>query len=206
MSFNINGLNQRAQKKLSTHLTGSKKVVNPTDILLENNRQGVKEIKKNETNAFDIFLCHTSEDSEIILGVLEHLNSYGYIVYVDWITDSNLNKGNITKKTIDILRMRMTQSKCLFYATTKNYAESIWMPWELGYMDGNKGRVSILPIFKDEVSANDNYEGQEYLNAYPFCVEDIDDGTNKNKLWICEDTNTYVSFDNWLKGKKPFNH
>ena len=76
----------------------------------------------------------------------------------------------------------------------------------LGYMDGDKSKAAILPVFKDETSSTDNFEGQEYLGAYPFCIEATDDKTHKNRLWICEASDIYVSFDNWLKGKKPINH
>jgi hypothetical protein len=71
--------------------------------------------------------------------------------------------------------------------------ESRWMPWELGYMDGNKSQSAILPI-----SSTDEYNGREYLSVYPYVVR----GTNqsgKELLWIHEDK-TFVSFDRWMAG------
>lgn len=40
----------------------------------------------------------------------------------------------------------MKQSKCLLFATTENYLNLKWMPWEIGYYDGFTGKVVILPI------------------------------------------------------------
>lgn len=207
MSFNIQSLRQKAKTKVFSEFrkaAGSQ--VTATDIILENNRQRLFESKNIETDAFDIFLSHSSEDADIVLGILDSLNNYGYSVYIDWVTDSHLDRSKITKNTIDRLRTRMQQSKSLFYATTKHSSESKWMPWELGYMDGDKSKAAILPVFKDETSSTDNFEGQEYLGAYPFCIEATDDKTHKNRLWICEASDIYVSFDKWLKGKKPINH
>lgn len=40
---------------------------------------------------------------------------------------------------------------------------------ELGYFDGKKGKVIILPVLKKE---NDNFRGQEYLGLYPFLTKE----------------------------------
>ena len=167
MSFNIQSLRQKAKTKVFSEFskaTGSQ--IQAKDIILENNRQRLFESRNIETDAFDIFLSiHSSEDAEIILGILDSLNNYGYSVYIDWVTDSHLDRSKISKKTVDTLRARMKQSKSLFYATTKNSSESKWMPWELGYMDGEKSKAAILPVFNDESSNTDNYQGQEYLGV-----------------------------------------
>lgn len=39
------------------------------------------------------------------------------------------------------------------------------MPWELGYFDGFKSAVAILPITATEQAS---YSGQEYLGLYPY--------------------------------------
>ena len=39
------------------------------------------------------------------------------------------------------------------------------MPWELGYFDGFKSAVAILPITQTEQHL---YSGQEYLGLYPY--------------------------------------
>jgi hypothetical protein len=83
-----------------------------------------------EYKTYDIFLSHSSKDAELILGVKGILEDLGYSVYVDWIEDPQLDRGNVTKTTADILRERMKYSKSLFYVTTDNAEKSKWMPWE----------------------------------------------------------------------------
>lgn len=39
------------------------------------------------------------------------------------------------------------------------------MPWELGFFDGTKGRVALLPVVQVDVNS---YHGSEYLGLYPY--------------------------------------
>ena len=115
---------------------------------------------------FDVFLSHCSEDSEIVLGIREILVGLGLAVYVDWIDDPQLDRGNVTAENADMLRRRMRSSKSLIFLTTKNSVSSRWMPWELGYFDGLRtGFIGILPIVD---YAGATYSGQEYLGLYPL--------------------------------------
>jgi hypothetical protein len=115
---------------------------------------------------FDVFLSHSSEDSEIVLGVREILFDLGLVVYVDWIDDPQLDRGNVTAENADMLRRRMRSSKSLIFLTTKNSVSSRWMPWELGYFDGLRtGFIGLLPIV-DYSGAS--FSGQEYLALYPL--------------------------------------
>ena len=95
---------------------------------------------------FDIFLSHSSLDAIVVLGLLLDLTSMGYKVYVDWIYDKLLDRSNVTAATAEQLRKRMRQSDSLFYATTEHAPGSKWMPWELGYKDGDNNLVAILPV------------------------------------------------------------
>lgn len=114
---------------------------------------------------YDIFLSHSFSDSELVLGVKKSLEQEGYTVYVDWIDDAQLDRSNVTKETAQHIKNRMHSCKSLVYATSKNSAQSKWMPWELGYFDGHKPRrVSILPLLERET---DEFKGQEYLSLYP---------------------------------------
>jgi hypothetical protein len=97
-------------------------------------------------SAFDIFLSHSYLDEELILGTTEHLEGMGYVVYVDWKQDTQLNRDKVTKESAETVRGRIIQSKSLFFATTESAKDSRWMPWELGYMDGKKGKSAILPV------------------------------------------------------------
>mgnify|MGYP001104598987 CR=1 FL=1 len=207
MSFNLQSLRQKSQTRVFSEIRKSVGAnVSASKLIRENNQQRLFESQRADTEPFDIFLSHCSKDADVVLGLLEKLNEFGYVVYVDWIDDPQLDRSNVTKATANVLRERMNQSKCLFYATTINSTQSKWMPWELGYIDGRKDKSAILPIFESESSSTQNYKGQEYLGVYPYCIEATTKNTNVNKLWICESEDIYVLFDDWLKGKKPYKH
>ena len=208
MSFNIQDLRQKAERRLFSEIRKSTGMPGPTaeKLINENNRQRILDSKDTDINVYDIFLSHSAKDAQIILGLLDKLNNLGYSVYVDWVDDPQLDRNNVTKTTAKTLRTRMNQSKSLLYATTEHASGSKWMPWELGYMDGEKDRASILPIFESESSSSHNFKGQEYLGIYPYCIEATQQNTGLNKLWVCETSDIYVIFDEWLIGKKPYKH
>jgi len=149
--------------------------------------------------AFDIFLSHSFKDKEYISGLYLELTAQGYSVYVDWIIDPHLQRGNVTKETAEHIRNRMKQSKSLIYATSDNASTSKWMPWELGFMDGEKGRCAILPITEYETS---NFAGQEFLSIYPYVGKDYVLGNygSGEVLWVNENQNTKIQMSLWQKG------
>lgn len=117
------------------------------------------------TTQYDIFLSHSHDDAELILGVKKIIEDSGLTVYVDWIDDAKLDRSKITRETGELLRVRMRSCSSLVYVHSDNSKDSVWMPWELGYFDGYKPRhVWILPL----VSSSDaEFKGQEYLGLYP---------------------------------------
>ena len=205
MSFNLQSLKQKAQTRVFSEIRKSQgSTVNAEKLIKENNIERIYESKNVEANAFDIFLSHSSKDAEIVLGILEKLKSLGYTVYVDWIDDTQLDRNNINSSTSNTLKIRMNQSKCLLYATTEHSQQSKWMPWELGYMDGRKEKAAIMPIFASESQSSHSYKGQEYLGIYPYCIQSTYQlNPNKEGLWIMENANSSIHFDEWLKGQKP---
>jgi hypothetical protein len=155
--------------------------------------------KKNEVlieqaskKSFDIFLSHAFSDKDVVIGLREYLIGYGYSVYIDWIEDNELDRNKVTSETAGRLKERMGQSKCLLFATTENYQNSKWMPWELGYFDGGKGKVAILPI---EDSTAYTYTGTEYLGLYPYTTEG-----STGDLFIVDLENKWKSFSSWMNG------
>lgn len=118
--------------------------------------------------SFDVFLSHSIRDSEIILGVKKLLEAQSLTVYVDWIEDPTMDRTKVTADTAANLRIRMKQSKSMIYVHSDNSPDSKWMPWEIGYFDGIKSVIAILPVVK---SATDSYSGQEFLGLYPYIDE-----------------------------------
>lgn len=138
---------------------------------------------------FDIFLSHSRLDSDIVLGVKRILEKLGKSVYVDWINDPQLDRSSVTSQTAEQLRTRMRQCRALFYAHSGNASKSRWMPWELGFYDGYKGNVAVLPLV--DKSSQTSYQGEEYLGIYPYV--DITGGT----VYVHKNSGTYRGFDGW---------
>ncbi|WP_394553110.1 hypothetical protein ACDF64_01955 [Agromyces sp. MMS24-JH15] len=130
---------------------------------------GAREVLRRSASStlglFDIFLSHSFHDAELILGVRDILQRTGKRVYVDWIDDPLMDRSHVTKATAERLRARMDQCSAMVYAATRAASTSKWMPWELGYFDGQKGReaIAIMPLL--EVSGQS--VGQEYIGVYP---------------------------------------
>jgi hypothetical protein len=115
---------------------------------------------------YDVFLSHSFQDAEVILGVKTAAEASGLRVYVDWIDDPGLDRDKVTAKTAGVLRGRMRASSSLVYAHSTNTPDSKWMPWELGHFDGFRpGYVWILPLV---VEYDSEFAGQEYLGLYPI--------------------------------------
>ena len=145
---------------------------------------------------FDIFLSHSFEDAILIKGLRDELADQGYSVYVDWINDPLLDRTKVTKESAAALKARMMQSKCLLYATSDAAKKSVWMPWELGFMDSYRdSRVAIAPIV-DDTDQEKEFRGQEYLSLYPYLDK-------TSSLWIHRSGSSYVSFSSWLAGGNP---
>lgn len=117
------------------------------------------------TETYHVFLSHSSDDADAILGVKRIMEGSGLKVYVDWIDDAQLDRTKVTTGTAAILRARMRASSSLVYVHSPNTTDSKWMPWELGYFDGFKPQfIWVLPLV---VQYDSEYKGQEYLGLYP---------------------------------------
>ncbi|MBX3738947.1 MAG: toll/interleukin-1 receptor domain-containing protein [Candidatus Didemnitutus sp.] len=165
----------------------------------EGRREHAKRVLLNEvraaasrTSTYDIFLSHASEDAILIKALRDELVDAGFTVYVDWIDDPQLDRSRVTTETAAVLRQRMRQCRCLLFATSQAARQSVWMPWELGYMDAlTTARVAIVPIVPEH-EADRDFRGQEYLGLYPYI-----DKTGA-ALYVHRDRSRYVRFADWL--------
>ena len=149
------------------------------------------------TTKFDIFLSHSFLDKAEVQGLYQELTDFGYSVYVDWIVDPHLDRANVTKESATLVRERMKNSKTLLLAISTNATMSKWIPWELGYVDGNTNKCAIIPVSKESTPPK-SFKGAEYLILYPFIKELLVKDTNEDKLWVIESEFSYSQFDYWF--------
>lgn len=159
----------------------------------------LSESSKSFAGEYDIFLSHSSLDAEIVSSIKHHIETVmGFTVYVYWINDPSLTSA-VTKANAQIIKSRMNACKSLIYAFTDNSIKSKWMPWELGYFDGKKNKVAILPISAAE-NSSDSYTGQEYLGLYPYITKNVSNLSPKKEiLWVHDAVDAYVTFKGWLE-------
>ncbi len=148
------------------------------------------------SKTYDIFLSHSYSDSRVVKQIRDMLINKGYSVYVDWIEDKHLDRGAVSEHTAQIIKNRMNGCSSLIYLTSSNAENSVWMPWELGYMDAHTGLVAVAPIIDDD----EEFEGREYLGIYPYL-----DLTEDN-FYIQTNSSTWVNLQGWMKGEKPEVH
>ena len=149
---------------------------------------------------YDVFLSHSVRDAEIVLGVKLILEDDGRSVYVDWIEDPQLDRSRVSPDTAEVLRGRMRSCESLIYIHTESSPGSKWMPWELGFFDGFKGAVAILPVTR---SQERDFKGQEYLGIYPW----IDEGaltTGRTALRVHRSLYEYRDFGGWVRAPMSF--
>ena len=72
------------------------------------------------------------------------------------------------------------------------------MPWELGYFDGLKGKVGVIPVTKNQ---EETFKGEEYLSLYPFVDTEKMARSDIVYLWISESPSKYARLDLWVRGK-----
>jgi hypothetical protein len=149
--------------------------------------------------SFDVFLSHSSaEPAELLLGVKLLLEEYGLSVYVDKYGDPWLSPDKVTAETAKILRRRMRSSNALLYIHSQHSKKSRWMPWELGFFDGLKGNVGIVPVTGNQ---EETFKDEEYLSLYPY-VDVANDGSNARQLWVNKSPDVYARLNKWAKGEE----
>ncbi len=158
----------------------------------------LRESAETYRTSFDVFLSHSRLDSEVILGVKVIIEATGSSVYVDWIDDPQMDRSSVTVDTAEKLRVRMKQSKSLFYAHSMNSTKSRWMPWELGYFDGFNGNVAIFPIAGAATPVSNR--GEEYLGLYPYVDVTGRNVNSPGTLYIHRNERDYAGYGRWREG------
>lgn len=193
--------NELRKKRLMAYLTENEvraRAGRITQRVVKSARQVLNESTAATNQKFDVFLSHSSaEPEEIILGVKALLEDRGLSVYVDKYNDPQLSPEVVTPETAEILRGRMRNSRTLLYVYSKHSKQSRWMPWELGFFDGLKGDVGVVPV---TTSQEEKFKGEEYLNLYPYVDIEKAASSSDAYLWINKTLGNYARLDLWAKG------
>lgn len=157
---------------------------------------------------YDIFLSQTIRDAEIVLGVYDLLTSAGYSVLCDWIEAPDTDRSKVTPANAALIRATMGVSDTLLFLDTKGADQSLWMCWELGWFDGGRGPVAVLPVLTE---GERYYRGREFLGLYPY-IEVDEDGRIKvvrpvvagpSGIMVFEAPN-WRSFESWRSDPRDF--
>jgi hypothetical protein len=111
----------------------------------------------------DIFLSHAAQDADEADKVRAMLLEAKFRVYCDRYDDPELDRSNVTAATAERLKQRMRRSNAMVFVATRNSHLSKWMPWELGFFDGVRGKVLVYPV--DE-AALDAAHQQQYVSLF----------------------------------------
>ena len=112
----------------------------------------------------DVFLSHSFNDKPLVGEIRARLEAEGFSVCVDMDILPEVRPGEVTAKTAQTLRDAMRSCSALLYVISTHCLSSRWMPWELGYFDGFRGRVFVYPV---DAAAERHARGIEYLRVYP---------------------------------------
>jgi len=140
-----------------------------------------------QMKTYDLFISHSSSDYDLIIRLKAILNSLGLNVYIDWVSDRNALKRELTNiSTAKAIIERLKSSKSLLYIHTESSLQSQWTPWELGYFHALKGnRICVY-------TPND-IPKPAYINIYPsvnfvddILMVDTECGCISLKDWLME--------------------
>lgn len=138
-----------------------------------------------QMKTYDLFISHSSSDSDLILKWKAILNSFGLNVYIDWVSDRNALKRELTNiSTAKTIIERLKSSKALLYINTDSSFQSQWTPWELGYFHALKGNRICVYTPKDTPKP-------AYIDIYPSV-------TLVGDILMVETEGGCISLNDWL--------
>lgn len=171
--------NRKGKKRPSDKI--APKLINTPDDLI----RFIYNSQLEQMKTYDLFISHSSSDSNLILKLKAILNSYGLNVYIDWVSDRNALKRELTNiNTAKAIIERLRSSKALLYINTDSSFQSQWTPWELGYFHALKGNRICVYTPKDTPKP-------AYIDIYPSV-------TLVNDILMVETEDGYISLKDWL--------
>ena len=158
--------------------------------------QGRIEVAQKRSKRGSTFLSHSSKDKELLPVIIGILENHGATVYIDKV-DPRLPEVT-SEETAEILRNTIHECSKFILFVSPNSKDSKWIPWELGYADGNKNssRTAIFPAVEKHYEKS--WTEQEYLGLYERVI--WGNFKDKESEWLVYNyqKNTAVRLKNWL--------
>jgi hypothetical protein len=105
------------------------------------------------------FLCHSHKDEDLVQGIINLLKESGWNIYVDWADSAMPETPNI--ETAKKIKDKILENNYFLFLATENSVVSRWCPWEIGFADGKKENIFIIPTSHGMITY-----GNEYLSLY----------------------------------------
>lgn len=157
--------------------------------------------KSEGVSGCSVFLSHSSKDDHYVNGVETFLRSFGATVYSDN-SDNRLPK-DPSPKTADILRSEIKKAQRFVVLISEKSSTSGWIPWELGFADGDKTykNIALLPI--SDTSIEESWATREYLGLYPVIRKTGIKG-REGEYWVVQEAGSQFAdyLSSWLKNGK----
>lgn len=94
----------------------------------------IKNGREQQLKEFDFFISHSSKDGKAVQKLITYQNENGKNIFCDWINDSDYLKRNLLcKATLNVIELRLQQSKNLIFIESENSKNSVWCKYELNY-------------------------------------------------------------------------
>ena len=105
----------------------------------------IKNSKEQQLKDYDFFISHSSKDRESVQKLITYENECNKDIFCDWINDSDYLKRNLVcEETLEIIEIRLRQSRALIFVDSKNSQESVWCKYEINYFNELNKPIYIL--------------------------------------------------------------
>lgn len=147
----------------------------------------------------NLFLSHSSDDHELVPGVIRILEGHGGQVYVDE-RDPELPQDDFTATANRLRTAIQSCGKFVLFVTPKT-KDSSWIPWELGLGDGENGQNNVALFPSAEKWTEQSWAEQEYLGLYQRIIWGNFQGQEPEWLVLNHATNTALPLGKWIRGR-----
>lgn len=142
-SFNINP-RARKQKYILVHTKNRKRKKYLKDVYSKETynipftpnelEYRIKNGKEQQLKEFDFFISHSYKDGKTVQKLITYQNELDKNIFCDWINDADyLKRKLLGKETLEVIRLRLEQSKNLIFVESEDSKNSIWCKYELNY-------------------------------------------------------------------------